>query len=56
MSEESLEQIYRVTYWRRNEFQLIQFDFDNDAIRSEIAKCERLLQNIELRLGYMPQP
>ena len=50
-----MEKLYRCLYWRHNEFQLIQADFDNEFIRAEIARMEKAMSFLIERLGYMPQ-
>ena len=55
MSETTLETAYRVSYWQKNELQLILCDFPSSIIQWEIDRHERFQSRIVEILGYMPQ-
>jgi len=55
MSDELLNNAYRVSYWQKNELQLILCDFPSSIIQWEIDRHERLQSRIVEVLGYMPQ-
>ena len=54
MSEETLIRAFRVSYWRKNELQLILCDFPSSVVQKEIDDLERLQSKIVETLGYMP--
>ena len=54
MSESTLENAYRVAYWRKNELQLVLCDFPSSIIQYEVDDLERLQSRIVETLGYVP--
>lgn len=48
------EQFYRTLYWRHNELELIQCDFDSLTLREELERLERGMTWLVQSLGYMP--
>lgn len=54
MSEETLIDVYRNAYWRKNELQIIICDFPSVLIQDDIDRYERIQARAVEFLGFVP--